>query len=371
MGNVSVLLGVFLAVVLWICGTIPTLAAPQPLLENGIHWYNAKEWGVSGKGWTDTSSYYDRLPARAQGNVPSAVWTLSRQSAGMYVEFETDSTTIHARWYLTMSRLALPHMAATGVSGVDLYAMDDSGEWRWLFVGKPETYPKLEQQLVTGLAPGFRKYRLYLPLYNGVSSVEIGVSANAKFVPVAPAGDQPIVFYGTSITQGAVASRPGMSYTAILGRRLGVPVINLGFSGNGKMEPELAMLLAELDPSIYVLDAIPNMNATLIDQNFEHFVRILREARPDTPIVVVEDRAFANTPFLPARQTHHANTRLSLRAAFGRLVASGIEGLHFVSRDDLFGADNEATVDASHPTDLGFVRYSDIMEPVLRSLLDQ
>jgi hypothetical protein len=160
-----------------------------------------------------------------------------------------------------------------------------------------------------------------------------------------------------------------MAYTNILGRWLDVPVINLGFSGSGKMEPELATLLAELDPAVYVLDAIPNMDAALINLNFERFVRILRQAHPTTPIVVVEDRAFAYTPFVPSRQTFHALTRSNLKAAYNRLVSSGVEGLHFVSRDHLFGDDNEATVDASHPTDLGFVRYCDILEPVLRELL--
>lgn len=343
--------------------------AAVPTTRDGIDWYEASQWGVSGKAWDETEGPYDRLPAKAKSEVPAAVWNLSKQSAGMYVEFETDARTIHARWYLTLSRLALPHMAATGASGLDLYVQDGSGTWRWLATPQPDVLPSPTKQLITGLPAGNRRYRLYLPLYNGVRSLEIGVPHGASFTPIAPSDEKPIVFYGTSITQGAVASRPGMAYTHILGRRLDMPIVNLGFSGAGKMEPALAHLLAEIDAAVYVLDAFPNMDSSLISSNFYTFVRILHEARPDTPIIVVEDREYANTAFQPTRQTHYQSTRLVIRRLYDRLVDSGIDNLTFVPRDNLFGDDFEATVDGSHPTDLGMVRYSDILEPVLREAL--
>lgn len=361
------------AVILMAIGTGDSVSAGKsvvPVVSNGTAWYNAAHWGVNGKGWDDTLSYYDRLPAKAKDVVRPEVWQRSLTSAGMYVEFETDSTVISARWRLTSSTLDMAHMPATGVSGVDLYVLNDAGQWQWLAVGKPETFPVVETTLISGLIPGYRRYRLYLPLYNGVTSVEIGVSADATFRPVPPSDEKPIVFYGTSITQGQAASRPGMAYTAILGRRLNMPVINLGFSGNARMEPEIAELLAELDAAIYVMDPFPNMDAGLINANFERFLTILRDAKPTTPIVIVEDREFAHTPYVRARQIHYALTRTNLRAAYNRLVESGMEGLYFVPRDHLFGDDFDGTVDASHPTDLGFSRYSDILEPVLRSILE-
>lgn len=364
----SLIGGLLLFLVVWL-GASSVSRALTPTTQNGIDWYDAKEWGVSGKAWEDTVGDYDRLPARAHSTVPTAVWNLSRQSAGMYVEFETDAREIHARWYLTVSRLAMSHMAATGVSGVDLYVQEDSGTWRWLATGQPDTLPLVTKQLINNLPAGTRRYRLYLPLYNGVRTLEIGVPQGASFTPVAPSNEKPIVFYGTSITQGAVASRPGMAYTAILGRRLDMPVINLGFSGSGKMEPALADLLAEIDAAVYVLDAFPNMNAGLINSNFEHFVRTLRKAHPEPPIVIVEDRAFANTDYQPTRQVHYQNTRAVIKLIYDRLVDSGVGNLYFVPRDELFGTDFEATVDGSHPTDLGMVRYSDILEPVLREAL--
>src|SRR5205085_2015483 len=150
-------------------------------------------------------------------------------------------------------------------------------------------------------AAGQREFLLYLPLYNGVSSVEIGIakgSTLAKGPARPPERQKPIVFYGTSITQGGCASRPGMVHTAILGRRLDRPVINLGFSGSGRMEPAMATLLAELDPAVYVLDCLPNMSAAEVAERMEPFVRTLRKAHPRTPIVMAEDRLYTTGTIL-------------------------------------------------------------------------
>ncbi|MBN1442046.1 MAG: SGNH/GDSL hydrolase family protein, partial [Planctomycetes bacterium] len=208
--------------------------------EAGIRWRDALELGIEGRGWSDTESPYDRLPARAKDVVRPPVWSLSLDSAGMCVRFITDATSIHARWTLRSKSLAMPHMPATGVSGLDLYFKGTDGRWRWLAVGRPTAFPTNEARLAADLPPGKREYLLYLPLYNGVTSVEIGVPEAAtieKAPPRGPGERKPIVFYGTSITQGGCASRTGMVHTAILGRWLEHPVINLGFSGNGRMEP--------------------------------------------------------------------------------------------------------------------------------------
>ena len=222
--------------------------------------------------------------------------------------------------------------------------------------------------MIDGIEPGQREYMLYLPLYNGVKSLEIGLPPQAAMKPLAPRGSRPIVFYGTSITHGGCASRPGMAYPAILGRRLDQPTINLGFSGNGTMDLELADLLGELDAGVYVIDCLPNMNAAAVAERTEPLVRRLRSARPNAPIVLVDDRTFANAPLLPAHRRHHAASRAALKGAFQRLQAAGLKGLVYVERENLLDDDGEATVDSSHPTDLGMSRIADAMEPVLRPL---
>jgi len=341
-----------------------------PAGEEDLDWYDVREWGVEGKGWSDTKRYFDRLPGKAEGVVREPVWDLSRHSAGMCARFITDAPDIHVRYALLNERLAMPHMPATGVSGLDLYGKDAQGLDRWVAVARPDSQT-IETSLAEGLAPGMRRYTLYLPLYNGVESLEIGVGKGGSFEPVPPRDEKPLLFYGTSILHGACASRPGMAFPAIVGRRLRRPVLNLGFSGNGRMEPEVGALLAELDPRLYAIDCLPNMNEETVTERAAPLVRQLRQARPETPILLVEDRSFTNTPFIPARKEHHRKSREALRRAFRELTESGVEHLYYLDGDHLLGLDGEAATDGSHPNDLGMMRYADAYEPVLRAILKQ
>lgn len=359
-----------------LAGTAPAAQAPaakEKKLEAGksneLKWHDIRDWGVEGKGWRETERFFDRLPAKAKGKVRPPVWDLSHHSAGMAVRFESDATAISARWQLLSKGLAMSHMPASGVSGLDLYAQDDAGRWRWLGVGRPESAPLAQAQLIGGLPSGRRSFLLYLPLYNGVESVEIGLDPQATVKPLPPRQAKPVVFYGTSIVQGGCASRPGMAYTAILGRRLDRAHINLGFSGNGPMDIEVAELMGELDPCVYVIDALPNMTLPQVAERTERFVRALRAARPATPIVLVEDRTWTNAALIPAHRLHHAAMRSALKAEVARLAAAGVPALHIAPGESLMGDDGEATVDGSHPTDLGFLRMADALEPALRPLV--
>jgi hypothetical protein len=235
-------------------------SAKAPAIE--LDWHNPESWGVEGRLWSKDARqrYYDRLPAKAEGKVTDAVWGLSRDSSGIMVRFVTDATSIHAHYKLSKTKLASPHMPATGVSGLDLYARDAQGKWRWVQVIKPDQ-AEVRAEIIKDLAPGSREYAAYLPLYNGVDFLEIGVPKGSKFQGLAPRSEKPIVFYGTSITHGACASRPGMAHTAILGRMLDHPVVNLGFSGNGRMDAAVGQLLTEEPAAAYVIDCLPNMGA--------------------------------------------------------------------------------------------------------------
>ncbi|MCA9079564.1 MAG: SGNH/GDSL hydrolase family protein [Planctomycetaceae bacterium] len=336
--------------------------------EADITWHDVRDWGIEGKGWTETEKYFDRLPSKAKGIVRDPVWSLSRHSAGMLVRFRTDATMILADHTVTSSNLAMPHMPATGVSGLDLYAENEQRQLRWVSVSKP-TAQHMQGPLISGLDPGERDYTVYLPLYNGTESLRIGVPQGASFAPIAPRAEKPIVFYGTSITHGACASRPGMPHPAILGRRLNRPVINLGFSGNGRMEQEVANLLAELDPAVYVIDCLPNMNGPEVAERTEPLVHTLRKAHPDTPIVLVEDRTYPNAPWIQSRRERHAASRAAFQQAYANLQQQGVQKLFYIEGEDLLGLDREDTTDGSHPSDLGFFRQADAMEPVLRKSL--
>lgn len=335
--------------------------------------FDVRPLGVEGQGWSDLAAPFDRLPAKAEKLVRKEVWDLSRHSAGQAVRFRTDATTITARWTLTSPRLDMPHMPATGVSGLDLYTRDPAGKWRWLGVGFPRG-KTTTAPLVRGLPPGqMREFLLYLPLYNGVTSVEIGVPEKAKLLkaPPRPADRRkPIVFYGTSITHGGCASRPGMAYPAILGRRFDRPVINLGFSGNGRMELELAKLLGEIDAAAYVIDCLPNITAPVVAKNTAPLVRAIRKARPHTPIVLVEDRNYTNAWALPAVAKRNADSQAALLKVYKELTWDGVASLHYIEGPGQLGDDDEGTVDSSHPTDLGFLRQADAFAPKLQYVLN-
>lgn len=344
----------------------PATPVPEPKLE----WRDVTTWGVEGRAFGDQERlrWFDRLPASAQPKVTQNVWNLSRNSAGMMVRFKTDAKTIWAHCVVGVEKLAGPNMTAIGASGLDLYARDEQGKWRWAGVTRPAKKDE-KQAFLSELAPGLREYAVYLPLFNNVETLKIGVPPEAKFETLAPRSEKPIVFYGTSITHGASASRPGIVHPAILGRRFDRPVINLGFSGNGKMDAAVGEYLAQIDAAVYIIDCLPNMGPADVRAKCPPLVKNLRAAKPKTPILLVEDRRFANEWIWPTKKKFHDDNHAALKEVFAALQKEGVTDLHYLGGDDLIGHDTEGSTDGSHPNDLGFVRQADIFEPVLRKVL--
>lgn len=342
----------------------------EDALPQDTQWVDARTLTLEGQGWTDVESPFDRFPARAKGVVPDGPWGLSKHSAGLAVRFVSDASWIACRWKLISSNLAMNHMPGTGVSGVDLYMRMPEGQqkppgqlWHWIGIGRPAGQ-ETECRVAGGIPQGEHEFMLYLPLYNGVTSVEVGVPAQAQIAP-APDRGKPIVFWGTSILQGGCASRPGMAYPSILGRWLDVPTINLGFSGNGKMDPPITELICEIDAAAYVIDCCPNMSGELVEERTEPLVHRLREARPDVPIVLVENIEYQASAALPGPKASYTSKNIKLKEAYERLIAAGVKGLTYVEGEQLLGDDGEATVDGTHATDLGFLRMAQAMEPAL------
>ena len=336
---------------------------------DGLDWHDITTWGVEGRILPEQERlrWFDRLPSSAEAKVTPAVWTLSRDSAGMMVRFKTDAEAISVHYQLSKPGLGMPHMPATGVSGVDLYARDTDGKWKWVQVTKPATQ-EVKAEIIKGLAPGYREYAAYLPLYNGVEFLKIGVPKGCKFEGLAPR-EKPIVFYGTSITHGACASRPGMVHTAIIGRHLDLPVVNLGFSGNGRMDAAVGEYLVQIDAAAYVIDCLPNMSPPDVTAKCIPLVQQIRAAKPATPIILVEDRRYTNDWITPAKHDFHTKNHAALKAAYDELIASGTRGLSYIHGDHLYGDDADGATDGSHANDLGFMRQAEIFEPVLRQAL--
>lgn len=348
-----------------------------PLLGQGpsaapdLDWYDARKFTVEGLAFRDRKSPYDRLPERAENVVRPEVWNLSRHSSGVLVRFVANTTAIHARWSLTGKALAGANITAVAASGLDLYARTDAGRWHWLGIGRPTKVPENTDVLARGIPAGQREYMVYLPLTNGVTSLEIGVPKGSSIAagPVRAAGSKPIVFYGTSITHGISASRSGMTHPAILGRMFNREIVNLGFSGNGRMELEVVKFVAELDPSVFVLDCLPNIGAKEINERAEPCVKLLRAAHPKTPILLVEDRNYADNFLNPSRRERNQTNHAAMRTVYAKMQQDKIPHLYYLKGDDLLGSDGEDTVDGSHPTDLGFTRQAAAFQKVLRKIL--
>jgi hypothetical protein len=251
---------------------------------------------------------------------------------------------------------------------VDLYARSGDGTWQFVGNGRPGkaegnvTAFELPEDGPTPL-----ECMLYLPLYNRAVSVEVGVTPGALLEPGPPRPadrSRPVVIYGTSITQGGCASRPGMVWTSILGRLLDRPVINLGFSGSGRMEPPVGELLAELDPVLYLIDCTWNMGdgQEVYTERISRLVASIRAVRPDTPIL------FAGQSHMRP-EAHPTDLTTRQENAVRALQEEGVAGLYLVPGDDLIGHDGEGTVDGVHLTDLGMERQARALLPVVSEII--
>lgn len=332
--------------------------------EDNIVWQEASRLTIEGRGWDDTETFYYRLPKSAKSMVRNEVWGLASNCAGMMVRFTTDASELKARWNLTSSSLAMNHFAATGVSGMDLY-VKYKGHWRWVANGRPSAQTN-ESTLFSGLPAEKREFMLYLPLYNGLTVLDLGVPESAKIEGSPVRNTKPVVFYGTSILQGGCASRPGMAYPAIIGRKLDIPTINLGFSGNGRCEHEMSDLLAQLDPSVYVIDPLPNMAEDTVDDHIRYLLKVLHAAHPNTPVILVENVVY-QYEFIHEGPRNPKNVILE---KIYKDSAKDWDGkLYYVKSAKLLGSDGEATVDGVHPTDLGFVRMAEVIAPVIQKAM--
>ncbi len=332
---------------------------------------DAVQFPLYGKVSDDTNTRYERLPASLEGISRGPVWSLGRNSAGLFIRFRSNSTAIWARWESTFC-VSMNHMTPAGTRGLDLYAIED-GEWRPVCSARPSKDKLTETCIISGMDGREREYMLYLSLYDGVSSLEIGVDKDALIAPPAvdrPSRERPVVMYGTSILQGGCANRPGMAHTNIIGRRLDREVINLGFSGNALLDMEIAGLTASVeDPGVYVLDYVPNASVQMIDEKGEEFFRTLRDAHPDVPVIFIEDPTFPTTVFNGRIRSEVQKKNMAQKRLYEKLKRSGEKRIYYISTDGLIGDDGEATVDGIHFTDLGAVRYVDKVLPVVRKAL--
>jgi len=328
---------------------------PDPAFEvNGLPWYEENKPDLF------------RLPKRVEPLVREAVWKLGKSPSGARIRFKSDCTTLGI--CIKYPRLSgMSNMHVFGQSGVDLYV---DGRYTATAIHHKEV--EVEQILFKTTIPKLREFVFYLPLYNGVEIQNIGVNPDAVIQSPRPFSiPKPVVFYGTSITQGGCASRSGMSYQAILGRILNIDFVNLGFSGNGKGEKEVAETIAEIDASCFVMDFMANnRSAEGLAKVYEPFLRIIRAQHPETPIIAITRIYAIRGNSLSFNENSEAK-RDVVRAAVAKLQEEGDKNLILVEGYDLLGPDlADGLVDGSHPNDLGFQAMADRLAPTLAQVLN-
>ena len=326
---------------------------------NELVWTDGANLPQEGRAFTDTQSPYWRIGKKHLekiATVNKGVVGHASKCAGICYRFVTDADELTFRWSLASATLGFPHMPATGVSGIDIYEQTSERSWRfvnWRFI-MPRNYPDRQTgNIYTIKWTSGRPCWVYLPLYNGITDFAVGVAKGKKIEPLAVRASgvtKPVVFYGSSITQGACASRPGMAFTAIAGRLGDFPVVNMGFSGSAYMESEVCDMLADIDASCYVLDPLGNMDTGEVNARYEKFVRKLHTARPDVPIVLA---AVCWEVDRPSPRVKAAN---AIYAKLKREDPREWSNLHWISEDELAQDDGEYTVDGCHANDWGMIQ---------------
>ena len=308
----------------------------------------------------DENGYY-RLPYDVAAAANEGVMGLNLHTAGGRVRFRTDADRVILRAAMrSISRM--PHFALTGSAGFDLYA---NGVYRGTFVPPQDMEDGYTSEICLG-DEGMRSLTIHFPLYSGVTRLELGFPEGCS-LEEAPDYDtiRPVVYYGSSITQGGCASRPGNAYQNILSRRLSCDHINLGFSGSAKGEQCMAEHISGLDMSAFVLDYDHNApTPEHLEQTHEAFFETIRKSCPELPVI------FLSRP-QPNPSGDDLIRRDIVKKTYEKAIGNGDGNVYFIDGTEMlkiFGGDS-GTVDNCHPNDLGFYCMAAALEPVLKSVL--
>lgn len=321
---------------------------------------------VSGFRWFNEEHEFCRLPKSILPKCSEDVQYLAWHTSGGMIRFKTNSPSIVLKATLRGNEI-MPHMALSGSSGFDLYFGQGKQKIFHKNIRPSAGKNVVIMSLADGLSSQMRDCTLYLPLYNGITALEIGISP--KYSIEAPANlrySSPILFYGSSITQGGCASRPGNAYTHILCRMLDAAIINFGFSGSARGEPLIAEQIASLNLSAFVLDYDHNSpNIEHLKQTHERFFKIVRAKQPELPIIIVSKCDFYR------RMVTDTARRDIIYQTYQNAIKDGDKNVYFIDGETLFGRDQRdaCTVDGCHPNDLGFMRMAKKMFPTMKTAL--
>ena len=332
-----------------------------------VVWHNVTEDGFDIYGLYDPKNgeSFRRMPADIAETISSSVSVLCRKTAGGRIRFRTDSPYIAIRvYYKELSNMS--HMPRSGSSGFDLYRYEN-GKYHFIKNAMPTADDKNGyERMIFQNNIGMNDFLMHMPLYNEVSEVYIGLREGAAIEPAARYRDiAPVVYYGSSITQGGCASRPANAYENMISLALDIDHINLGFSGNAKGESAMADYIGGLEMSVFVLDYDHNApNVAHLEKTHYAFYKRFREYQPNTPIIMV------SRPNIDPEVLPHPRTEI-IKRTYEQALAEGDDQVTFIDGVTLFGDDmrDSCSVDGCHPNDLGFYRMAKVIGAAVEKYL--
>jgi len=343
---------------------------PDDVKRDDLVWHDVRTAPVSIYGLcdpTDASAPFHRFPFDVGKRVGGKVDGLNLRPAGGRVRFTTDSPYIALLCETEYPIGVMPHMTLAGAQGFDLYENRDNGETVFLVPYMPPS-ERLGKTDFAGIhefeGETERHYTLNFPPYGAVKNLYIGLKAGSSLSDGIPYRNElPAVFYGSSITQGACASRPGLTYQALLSKYLNLDFVNLGFAGAAKGEPAFVEYMAGLEMSCFVSDydhnapSLEHLQATL-----PPLYRAVRDKNPSIPFV-----------FMTAPGTHGWNRKIRrdyIESVWRDAVAAGDKNVYFVDGYTVFAGDleDECTVEWCHPNDLGMRKMALALMPIFKKI---
>ena len=299
---------------------------------------------------------FQRFPEKYKNDLRKEVWDLSKNSAGVTINFISNTSNLTARWTLK-NQFKMHHMTDVGISGIDLYQKKNN-EWYFLNSGIP-TNLNNEENLFKGLQKQLRYYRIHLPLYNTLTELELGIDSGS-YMKITNEESPPLIFYGTSITQGGCASRPGLAYTNIISRKLNRNCINFGFSGNGHLEISIAQILSKIDKAIFIIDCMWNIDEKIVLNNTQPFINALLSKKKNLQSPIIFHEQYLSNLNHPNKKLIKSiiKKNIALKKQIDNEKNKGFKNLYLIEQDGCINEDSEATVDGVHFNDLGFERYS-------------
>lgn len=351
--------------------------AEEAKKETPKQYIKATDLRIINKGFDDTERVYSRLPVWLKDSVRDELWNRQQCSTGIGVRFATNSSSVGVKYDLFWNTHMI-HMADTGLKGTDLYILEGDSVWRHVNTNRPYikkgTDKTCESTYVEHLSPDMKEFMIYVPLYDGLTDLEVVVDSGAVITPgnlEIIDKNKKIIAYGTSILQGGCASRTGMCATNIMSRDLNCEIVNLAFSGEGKMDYCMARAMAQIpDVDLYFLDPVPNCTEMMCDTLTYDFVKILLDKRPEVPVVILEGPMYPYSRYDPSFGNYLPRKNEALHRNYLRLKEDYPNAkLYYITADKLDRAYNDGTVDGIHLTDLGFVEYAEEITPILREIL--